>query len=80
MASRYHETLIEGVPLRELYLARQISAHHKTTHSTFGMPPLTAWEHVLREEMKMCGQDVAAMKRRWPRENQRRWTYVFDRA
>ena len=58
MASRYHETLIEGVPLRELelYLARQISAYHKTTHSTLGMPPLTAWGHLLREEMKMCGQ------------------------
>jgi putative transposase len=28
----------------ELYLARQISVYHQTTHDTLGHPPLAAWE------------------------------------
>jgi putative transposase len=28
----------------ELYIARQVSIYHKTTHRTLGMPPASAWE------------------------------------
>jgi putative transposase len=38
----------------ELFLARQISVYHQSTHDTLGMPPLTAWERAWTVNGEPC--------------------------